>query len=201
MPTEIQRRLSKALAAVDSSRAELAARESTSVNEYKVGLLKRYRIYRVEHFNPHKPVVFYVAYAPGEPVYELTADPGNYNRLGRADGVRIDSQEAATSYATVYLEVTRSMSSMEYIVGSAEEIRFRPHLSETEEQRRIAVFKKYGPVIRPPTATRLDSGYSVEAFVVHDQDLQRHAIQVDMAGEIDDHVSVVESGLALVYGL
>jgi hypothetical protein len=200
MPTDIQERLSKALASIDSECARLVRRESVDIAEYPAPFLMRYRIYSVQYATPHKPIMFYIAYAPENPAYVLTGNPDNYSKLGRSAGVLINSDKSAAAYAITYLEVTRSMSSVQYVVQAVADVRFRPNLPEKEEQQRLAFIRAYGNIIKTPTVSRLPSAYSVGVFAVHGVELWRHDIEIGAEGQIKDDIQVVETRLPLLYG-
>jgi hypothetical protein len=198
---DIRKQLRTALASVSKHHARLVADAKTRVEIYPAPFLKRYRIYRVEHLNPYKPDVFYVGFAPGLPAYLLTAYPENYIALAQADELLIDSPETAVSYITVYLEVTRSMSSLSYLVRSVDEMRFLRNMTDEQEKIKASFMEKYRSVITPPKAQPTASGYEVVAFTVTQQALTRHTFQVSSDGDVEDDATVLEQGLPLVFGL
>jgi len=193
--------LSKALRSVDKKYAELVEDEMTEVEVYPASFLTQYQIYRVEHFSPYKPMLFYVGYAPRGQAYLLTGMPENYINLGQADGVMLETPKEAASYATTYLEVTRLMSDLFYQVGSMVEIEFRPNLSQEEEQVKEAFVTQYSSVIKPPQTEVTGDGYRVTVYAVREQALERHDMLVSREGTIQDDVVILEQDLPLVYGL
>ena len=201
MAEGIQQQLGAALAPVSEHYAHLAADPSTEVEVYRTEFLHRFRIYRVEHLDPNHPVLFFVGFAPGESAYLLTGAPESFVRMARADSVVIDSPDLAVEYAAAYLEVTRSMSELCYLVRSADQVEFRPNLDADEAAARTAFLRTYRSVITPPTAAATDHGYTVTAYTVRDQTLERHSLTVRRDGEIDDRVTVLEADLPLTYGL
>jgi hypothetical protein len=198
---DIRKQLKAALASVSEHHAHLVANAKTRVDIYPAPFLNRYRIYRVEHLNPYKPDIFYVGFAPRMPAYLLTAYPESYIALAQKDNVSIDSPETAISYVTVYVEVTRSMSSLTYLVRSMDEMRFLHNMTQEEERLKAAFIEKYRSVITPPAAKPTASGYEVIAFTVTQQTLTRHTFEVSFAGEIEDDARVLEHDLPLVFGL
>jgi hypothetical protein len=201
MGTEIQEQLSKALSGVDKQYARLAKDRMTKVAVYDAPFLNEYRIYRVRHLNPHKPIVFYVGFAPRKRAYLLTGAPENMTKLAKADGVVIDSPEVAATFASTFLEVTRSMARLFYQVQSVDELKFRPNLPDEQRQVKEEIETKYRSIISPPAAEPADSGYAVTVYAVREQALERHSVRVSRDGDISDEVSVLETGLPLVYGL
>ena len=97
MQANIQQQLGKALKSIDKQYASLVTDSMTEITVFDAPFFKRYQIYRVEHFNPYKPVLFYVGFAEKQRAYLLTGAPDNYVRLGRADAVVIDSPDTAAS--------------------------------------------------------------------------------------------------------
>lgn len=200
MQNDIRQQMVDAVARVSTHHAQRLADQSTSIELYAAPFLKHYRIYRVIYFGKHHPDLFYVGFAPGSHAYLLTSHAENYIALAREDGVVIDSPETAINYVTVFVEVTRSMSSLSYLVNSVDEVKFRPNLTDEQEKIKTAFIEKYRSVITSPTATRTASGYAVTAYVVHEQALQEHRFNVSSDGDIQDQMDVVEHDLPLVYG-
>lgn len=201
MQKDIRKQLRNALASVSKHHAELVTHAKTRVDVYPAPFLNTYRIYRVEHLNPYKPDVFYAGFAPGRPAYLLTAYPQGYVALAQKDGVLIDSPETAVSYVTVYFEVTRSMSSLSYVVSNVDEMRFLRNMTDEQARTKASFIEKYRTVIAPPTAQPSASGYEVIAFTVTQQVLTRHTFKVSSGGEIEDDAIVLEQDLPLVFGL
>ncbi len=96
MAEDVRLPLSAALAPIHAQFAHLAADPSTEIDLYPTPFLQRYRIYQVKHFARHKPIRFFVGFAPGEPAYLLTADPSNFVQMCKADRVRILSPALST---------------------------------------------------------------------------------------------------------
>lgn len=201
MQADIRQQLSEALTNVDEQYARLVTDSMTEVEAYPTPFLKHHQIYQVEHFNPNKPILFYVGLAPGKPAYVLTGHPENYVSLAKADTIVIDSPQVAVDYATAYLEVTRSMSQLFYLVRSAEEVKFRPNLTSEEAKQRASFIEKYRLVITAPTGKPKEQGYVVTTYTVREQALERHSITVSKNGEITTEVTTLEQDLPLVYGL
>jgi hypothetical protein len=197
----IQQQLAAALRPVDEQYAQLTAESPTKVETYPAPFLTQYQIYRVEHLNPNKPIVFYVGYAPGEKAYVLTGSPPDMIDLAKADGVVIDSPETAEGYAAAFLEVTRSMAELFYVVESVEDIQFRPNLTPEEERVKAAFAEEYRTIIEPATATPAEGGYLVTVYAVREQTLERHEVGVSTDGAVTEQITVLERDLPLVYGL
>jgi hypothetical protein len=201
MAADIRNALSKALEPISEDNARLVRDPLTEIEKYPEPFLKHYQIYRIQHFNPYKPVVFYVSFAPGRPAYMLTGKPENYVQLAFADSLAIDSPEMAISYVKAYLEVTRSMSGSFYLVSDATDVKFRPRLSSQEENSRATFLSKYRSLITAPTAKATNGTYQVTLYTVRNQSLESHTITVSRKGSIEDTVTTLEHNLPLVYGL
>jgi hypothetical protein len=142
-----------------------------------------------------------VGYAPNKTAYLLTENTANYFKLAKADNVVIDSPEKAAEYAKTYLEVTRSMSSLSYVVNSALDVEFRPNLDEDELFVKSSFLAKYATVITEPTVKSYADGYLVTAYMVHEQAVNEYTITVKENGEITTKIKTLEEDLPLVYGL
>ncbi len=201
METDIGRQLSAALKHVDRHYARLVTDTMTEIEPHPAPFLTHHRIYRIEHFSPHKPVLFYVGFAPGKRAYLLTGTPANYAQMARADGVALETPDAAEAYAAVYLEATRSMSELFYPVRSVDEVKIRPNLDEEDAEDAAAFVEQYRPVIAPPVAAATEGGYTVTAYAVRNQTLERHRLTLSRDGALHNDVTILEEDLPLVYGL
>jgi hypothetical protein len=201
MQANLRQQVSEALANVSVYHARLILDPMTDVEGYPTPFLKRYRIYRVEHFNPNHPILFYVGFAPKQPAYLLTANPQNYVNLAQADAVVIHSPDVATDYATAYLEVTRSMSELFYIVNSVDDVRFPPNLTDKEAKVKASFMEQYDSIITRPAVEQKAQNYVVTVYAVRDQALECHSITVSQQGDIETDVITLEKDLPLVYGL
>jgi hypothetical protein len=190
--------LSDALSRVDKQYAQLVTDPMTDIDPVPAPFLNDYTIYAVKHFVPHRSVMFYVGFAPGKRAFVLTTKPDDFSRMARADSVVIDSAEVAISYAKVYLDTTRSMNRLFYLVDSLDDVMFRPELDD-EEQQAKAAFVNQSP-IAPPTVEEAKKKYIVTLYAVREQALERHVITVDKKGNIKTSVAVIERDLPLVYG-
>jgi len=201
MPSDIRVELSRALEAEADYYAQLLSYATTEVEVYPCSFLRRHSIYRIEHFAPSKPVLFYVGFAPSNGAYVLTGQTENFIRLAREDGVVINSAPIAIEYAVACLTVTRSMSQLFYVISSANDLRFRPNLTGDEKTTQTAFLEKYSHLIRPPDAEKQGDAYVVTCFAVREQRVERHRLTVSATADIESVVGVIEQDLPLVYGL
>jgi hypothetical protein len=198
---QIRNELSRALASEDEHYARLAADITTRLDVQTCSFLRLYSIYCVEHFAPSKPILFYVGFAPGRRAYLLTARPDNFVSMCRGDGVVINSSAVATEYAVTYLNATRSMSELFYLVNSVDDVRFRPDLAAEQEEIKAAFASKHRTLIAPPTAESQGERFVVIAFAVRQQTVERHTLAVSEKGDVEADVTVIEQNLPMVYGL
>ena len=201
MQRDIRQDISASLARINDDYARMVKDRMTIIEQYPTPFLQHSSIYRIEHMNPRKPVVFYLGLTPERQAYLLTDQAENFVRLAQADGVSIHAPETATSYATAYLHATRSMSRLTYLVEAASNISFRPHLTDEQTSSMHAFLSKYQAIITPPSARSEGESYVVNAFVVQEQTLLQYSIKVDKNGGITTEVAILEQNLPLVYGL
>jgi hypothetical protein len=194
----MQSELSHALSRVNKEYAKLVTDPLTKINPVPTPFLSDYAIYAVKHFVPHRSVMFYVGFAPGKRAFVLTGKPDNFSRLAHADSVVIDSPEVAISYEKVYLDTTRSMNRLFYLVDLLDDVMFRPKLNAEEKQTKATFVNQN--LIAPATVEESKNKYIVTQYAVREQALERHVVTIDKKGNIKTNVAVVERNLPLVYG-
>jgi hypothetical protein len=201
MMTDIQQQISKALMPVDKYYANVVADSTTEIETYPAPFLKHYQIYKVESFNPSKPILFYVGFASGQSPYLLTGNADNYIKLLKADGSVIDKPGIAMNYVTTYLEVTRPMAKLFYIICSLQDLKFRPNLDNSESQIKATFLEKYQSVIGPPVVTQRGDRYVVTLYAIEEQSLKLYSVTVNQRNNLEVVVTTLEENLPLVYGL
>jgi len=201
MSADIRKQLTNVLKKIRAEDARLIEQADTDIKIHPASFLKQFKIYEIKHFGEYKPILFYVGYGGGQEVYHLTADAENYERMSKADGVALEGPEAAGEYVATYLEVTRSMSELFYLVNSVGEMRYFPNLSEAEQEVQTDIEAQYGGVVGPPQAEPLGEGYEVTIYAVREQSLERQKIRVGGDGEIMAvNIERLAEDLPLVYG-
>ena len=201
MANDISRELSKALKRVDPEYARVVLDSMTNVETYDAPFLTYHRIYRVEEVGPHHSKLFYVGFAPGERAYLLTGAPDQYVRLAHADRVDLATPKAAEEYAAAYLEVTRSMSELFYVVHSIDDVMIRPNLDDEDAAAATAFAERYAAIITSPSAKATNAGYEVTVYAVREQALEQHNVTVAKDGALREEIVILEDDLPLVYGL
>jgi hypothetical protein len=189
------------LAANDQQGAAMVADPSTEITVHPTRFLKRYRIYRVLYYSPYKPILLYLAFAPGAPLYSLAGNPQAYYELAQADGVDLATLDLALNYVTVFLEVTRNMYELVYQVNAVEQIRFLPRLSSEQRRAKLALTEKYQAIITAPNGEVTEEGYVVIAYVVRQQELERHTFKVARNGSMESQRTLIEQNMPVVIGI
>jgi hypothetical protein len=182
--------LSAAWRTVSAREARLVEDKRSEVTEWPTPFLKRYRIYRVEHFAAHGPVLLYAGFAPGAELIVLNGNPARFVALAHADGVRIDSVELALAYVEALFETTRDLSELTYIVRSVSDVQFRAGQA---------------PVVRSPIeaphAALVPGGAEVTLYVMHQAVLERRRYVVAEDGSVTVHADALERDLPVAYGV
>ena len=178
--------------------ADVVGRDASRLTRLEASFLTDWQIVQVDHTAPPHPVRFHLAVS-GPQVHLLTGDPAAFNRMTAADRTEIGSTEDAVQLARTFLETTRPAGRLTYLIGSVDDIRFRPGLPAAESRRRDQIVARYRPVIAPPQATAVSDGFAVTAYVVRDSDLQRHALAVAADGQVRDEVESLVPDLPTPY--
>lgn len=198
--TTIQQLLAEALATIDEEYARLVKDPRTRIELYPVSFLNHYRIYYVFHSGPYHPVAFFIGWALEAPVYLLTAEPLNFIRLAQADGVMIETPQKAIEYGTAYLETTRKMSTLFYLLRAADEAKFLPEATSAEAEQISTFLTNYRPMIKPPQVRRVNDRFVVTIFAIRQQSLERLLLTIDQMGEVQVDINIMEKTLPVVYG-
>lgn len=176
-------------------------RQLTRIEPVECPGLARYGVYSVTHLSPYKPILHYIGYAEGERVFVLDEDPEAFLAMAAAEPVSLDSAAEAAKYGTAFVTVTRPLTRLTYIVESLSDVRFRPKLTDAEQERRDAFEKQYRGSIAPPAGEAERSGYQVVLYLVVEQELRRVTLHVSRNGAVDADAAVLETGLPLVAGI
>jgi hypothetical protein len=180
--------------------ADVLRAPETTLERYALAPLRRYALWQVYYPGDMHAVVFFVAYAPDGPVMSLTGQPDAFVELARADGLSIGDPASAVAYARAYLETTRSMAELFYLVASVDDVMFLPAPSD-EERARIAAFRAtYAEVIQPPSAAPDGPPFTVTIYAIREQALERHTLTVARDGAIADDVTTLATDAPTVYG-
>lgn len=125
----------------------------------------------------------------------LTGHPEAFSTVLQSAGVRVHAAEVAAAVATVFLDSTRTFSTLSYRVEDAADIHWRPTLTATEQATRAAILSAVAERIGPARAAQGSAGWVVESWTVSGFDLVRHQTTIDSAGRISDDSEAVASDL------
>jgi hypothetical protein len=190
--------LAEAIRSSYPERADVVGQDMTHVDLYPTPFFHAAQIAFVLRRVP-SPIAFYAGWIPGRMGDILTYRPESFVELARADGVSITTPENAIAYARVYLDTTRNMSALFYLVDSIADCKLLKPTPERAE--RLQSFQdRFGKVIVPPTAKPVGNGYAVTQFAVRNQSLLSLRVEVSTRGELRAETTVLANDLPLVYG-
>ena len=199
MPDAERQGLAEALRAAAPAYAGWLSQPETSLERYPAPFFPRLAIYKVIYHSSHHPLGFYAAWAPGLPAYLLSDEPQNFVAAALADGVSLDSAEAALAYARAYLDTTRAADELFYVLDSAEAVRFYPEMGEEEQQRADRFRATYAHIIAPPSAAPAGTGWRVTLYAMRQQALERLTLRLTPFGAVDITGQILEAGLPVVF--
>ncbi len=198
MTVDIKEELNEALMPISRLYTEMIMDAITDIELEPTTIFKEYQIYKVEHFNPRKPIVFYVGFASGKSAFFLTDHPENYINLAEADNVIIQSSQLAIEYVINYLKFTDALTHIFYLVNSVDEIEFNPDLDAQELQDKTNFLETYHSVITEPIAQVEGNDYLVTAYAVNENSLVQYDIRVKHHGEIITETKILASNLPIL---
>jgi hypothetical protein len=192
--------LADALASTDPAAAELVRDERTVVYHADIAVpLRRYAMLMITNFHPHNPTSLYIAYAPGMPAFVLTRHPDRFAELARADGLLIETPEAALAWARAYQETTRTTDEIFYLVSTIDDVQTLND-SPLADDRQVAAFRaRFAATIQPPEVSPEGPPYVVRLWAIREQTLELHRLRVEATGVIEDEIDIVASDLPLVF--
>jgi hypothetical protein len=174
--------------------ADLVKAGGSRLTPVSAAFLRSWRIVQVDYLQGPHPVRFHVAVGASS-AHLLTGQPEAFNKATAADGPDVSDAQTAAALARVYLTTTRPAGRLTYVVDGVDGIRWRPKLPPADARRRDEIVKKYGPVVKPPTAKPDGEGFSVVAYVVQNQELQRRTLTVASDGEVQEKTKSLVSDL------
>jgi hypothetical protein len=178
--------------------ASIVTRGGTRLTPLPAPFLRSWRVYQVDYRQGAHPVRLHVA-SGGARALLLTGDPKAFTTMTEADGTTVADPAAATAVARLYLDSTRPRGKLTYIVGSVDEIRFRPNITGDAARRRDRVIARYRPDIAAPAAVAKGTGFAVTAYVVRDQALERRELTVAKDGRTREKVVTLVKDLPVPY--
>lgn len=178
---------------------DLLSRPETKIEALNTPFFSKHQIFKANYFSPVKPVIFYLASGPDNFTTELTSKPAVFSEVVKRDQVDLNSPELATAFVRTYFEVCRDHNRLVYLVESSDEIRFRPNLDAAGEKSKNDILEAHGTSIQKMTATPTPNGYSVQFYIISEQELQLLDAEVSKQGDIQYKASLVAENLPTVY--
>ena len=191
--------LRSALFDVDKASAELLNDPNTEVKELPTSFLETHQILHILWRRVVSPIMFYVGFASPKSIFFLTGDPEAYIKMSRADKVSLESPEQALEYFSTFLEVTRPMTRLFYLVRSVDEIMWRKSLNETEATRMKSIREKYQNTI-PPHVKMIGHRYQVTCHAVQGTELIEFHSLITASGMIELESKILEKKLPSAIG-
>ncbi|MEO3822529.1 hypothetical protein [Actinomadura sp. B10D3] len=196
---QVRRAIAAALAQQGrKEEASIVTRGGSRLTPLPAPFLRSWRVYQVDYRQGAHPVRLHVA-SGGARALLLTGDPKAFTAMTEADGTAVADPAAATALARLYLETTRPPGKLTYIVGSVDEIRFRPNITGEAARRRDRVIARYRPDIAAPAAVARGKGFAVTAYVVRDRALERRELTVARDGKTREKVVTLVKDLPVPY--
>ncbi len=195
----MRKTLVAALGNASPSIADLAKNERTTITVVDLPEGGTWQVLDLLNRGVQRPVRAFVALSDGGEAKVLTGKPENFAVVAQA--VPVDTAVEATRLAQVFLDSTRSMSSLSYRVASTDDIRWRPRLDADGEKARDALLSSVGRQIAAPRAERTGGGWSVTLWTVTGQDLVRHQVTLGGSQGIADSAKTTASDLPVVIGV
>ncbi|WP_067824726.1 hypothetical protein [Actinomadura kijaniata] len=184
----------------DAEQAAVVTRGGSQLTPVPAPFLKTWKIFQVDYRQGAHPVRFFVA-SSGSKATLLTGRPKAFTSVTAEDGANVADPATAATLARLYVETTRPAEKLTYVVGSVDEIQFRPGLSGDDAARKDAIVKRYRPVVKAPEGAAQGDGFAVTVFVVKDSELQRRAFTVSKRGAVTEKTTTLVKDLPVPMAL
>lgn len=175
--------------------ARLVSDPKTTLTPVEAAWLSGWQIFDIANQTPPHPRRVIAALSQQGQAVVLSGQPDAFSTMVQQAGVTVGSADVATQVATVFLDSTRTFTTLTYRVDSAEDIQWRPGLTEAEQKTRDSIVSTYGDKIAPAKAEQTSSGWTVESWTVTGADLVRHETTVGSDGAVTDKTETVVSDL------
>lgn len=195
----MRKTLVAALGNASPSIADLAQNERTTITAANLPEGSTWQVLDLVNRGVQRPVRAFVALSNGGEAKVLTGKPENFAVVAQA--VPVKTAGDATLVAQVFLDSTRSMSSLSYRVDSTDDIRWRPRLDAAGEKARDTLRATVGRQIAAPRAESADGAWTVTLWTVTGQDLVRHQVTLGGSAGIADSAKTIASDLPVVIGV
>ncbi|WP_030172659.1 hypothetical protein [Spirillospora albida] len=196
---QLRRTIAASLAQQGRAReASIVTRGGSRLTPLPAPFLRGWKVYQVDYRQGAHPIRLHVANG-GAQALLLTGAPKAFGAMTAADGTEIRDASAAIGLARLFLESTRQPGRLTYVVGTVDEIKFRPNITGDDAARRDRVIAEYRPVVKAPAAAAKGNGFAVTAFVVRDRALERRELTVGPDGRIREKVVTLVPDLPVPY--
>jgi hypothetical protein len=188
-------RLAAGLQSTSPATARLVSDPKTTLTPVQAAWLSGWQILDVANQTPPHPRRVVVALSETGEAVVLSGQPDAFSTMVQKVGVTVSSADVAAQVATVYLDSTRTFTTLAYRVDDVEDISWRPGLTAAEQKTRDAIVSTYGDKIAPAKAERASSGWTVESWMVSGAELVRHETTIAADGALTDRTETVVSDL------
>ncbi len=188
----LRKRLVASLQAAGSYQVNLV--ETGVLTVVPAGWLPGWQIIDVLCATPH-PRRFYLGLSDDGTVVSLSGQPESFHRMVTAANPHIGSAKAASELAADYLDTNRSFQKYSYRIDGIDDIECRTKLNADEARVRRHVEQTYGRTIVPPQPRRSGAGWRLTVWMVYDNQLIRHDLEVAPHGVVVDRSERVFEGM------
>jgi len=183
---------------IDPVLAEVLDNPRTKIERVESSLLKTFAIYFLFKLEGFHPLKCYVGANKAGKVFLLSGNPSAFVEMIDQERIKLENDQAAADYFSLFLLVTEYTGTYYYVVNSAADVRFAPELDETEQEVKADFIKRYTPIIRPPVAKFKDDEFIVNSYVIEENALELRTGFISPAGVIIIEKKVLEENLPLV---
>ena len=188
-------RLADGLEGSSPVNARLVSDPKTTLTPVEASWLPGWQIYDVQNQTPPHPRRIFAALSEEGEALVLTGQPDAFSTMLKQAGVSVSSADVAEQVAAVFLDSTRTFTTLAYRIDDADDIRWLPTLTAEQQKARDAVISTYADRIGPPEAEQSSSGWTVEVWMISGADLVRHETTIGTDGTVTDKTETVASDL------
>ena len=175
--------------------ARLVSDPKTTLTPVEASWLPGWQIFDVQNQTPPHPRRVFVALSDEGEALVLTGQPDALSTMLKQADVSVSSADLAAQVAAVFLDSTRTFTTLAYRIDDADDIRWLPTLTAEQQKARDAVISTYGDRIGPAKAEQSSSGWTVEAWMINGADLVRHETTIGTDGTVTDKTETVATDL------
>lgn len=188
-------RLATGLQGSSPANARLVSDAKTTLTPVEASWLTGWQIFDVQNQTPPHPRRVFAALSETGEAVVLTGQPDAFSAMVTKAGVEVSSADVAAQVATVFLDSTRTFTTLAYRIDTAEDIRWRPSLTAEEQRTRDSIVSSYGDRIAPAKAEQSPAGWTTESWMISGADLVRHETTIASDGTVTDKTETVASDL------